>query len=188
MKLLTQLRVDFSDLRDHRFDHKFNCPSPTCSCGIEDETSTHFLLCCPRYSNLRHTYLSKISQIVKSDVTILPYDHLTDLLLYGSKAYNDITNELILTETILFIYKSERFKVLEAFAWFFPLTIAWHLPPGPWRQALWTSCAPYVCLSNVMYKCFFSHLWVCDGDPAVSSRMPVPITQQSSCTLLFIFF
>ena len=116
MKLLTQIRVDFSDLRDHRFDHKFNCPSPTCSCGIEDETSTHFLLCCPRYSNLRHTYLSKISQIVKSDVTILPYDHLTDLLLYGSKAYNDITNELILTETILFIYKSERFKVLEAFA------------------------------------------------------------------------
>ena len=116
MKLLTQIRVDFSDLRDHRFDHKFNCPSPTCSCGMEDETSTHFLLCCPRYNNLRHTYLSKISQIVKSDVTILPYDHLADLLLYGSKAYNDITNELILTETILFIYKSERFKVLEAFA------------------------------------------------------------------------
>ena len=116
MKLLTQIRVDFSDLRDHRFDHKFNCPSPICSCGIEDETSTHFLLCCPRYNNLRHTYLSKISQIVKSDITILPNDHLTDLLLYGSKAYNDITNELIITEAILFIYKSERFKTLEAFS------------------------------------------------------------------------
>ena len=116
MKLLTQIRVDFSDLRDHRFDHKFNCPSPICSCGIEDETSTHFLLCCPRYNNLRHSYLSKISQIVKSDITILPNDHLTDLLLYGSKAYNDITNELIITETILFIYKSERFKTLEAFS------------------------------------------------------------------------
>ena len=117
-----------------------------------------------------------------------PNDYLIDLLLYGSKAYIDITNELIITESILFICKSERFKVLEAFAWFFPLTIAWHLPPGPWRQALWTSCAPYVCLSNVMYKCFFSHLWVCDGDPAVSSRMPVPITQQSSCTLFLSFF
>ncbi len=116
MKLLTQIRVDFSDLRDHRFNHKFNCPSSLCSCGIEDETSSHFLLCCPRFTGLRNTYLGKISQIVKSDVTILPKDHLTHLLLYGSRAYNDISNELILTETILFLYKSGRFKSLEAFS------------------------------------------------------------------------
>ena len=68
MKLLTQIRVDFSDLRDHRFDHKFNCTSPLCSCGMEDETSTHFLLCCPRYQALRCTYLGKISQIINSDI------------------------------------------------------------------------------------------------------------------------
>ena len=116
MKLLTQIRVDFSDLRDHRFNHKFNCSSPLCSCGIEDETSTHFLLCCPRFTVLRNTYLGKISQIVKSDVTILPIDHLSQLLLYGSKAFNDISNDLILTETIVFIYKTERFKTLEAFS------------------------------------------------------------------------
>ena len=85
-------------------------------CGIEDETSTHYLLCCPRYRNLRRIYLSKISEITNSDVSILPTDHLTDLLLYGSKAYNSVSNDLILTETILFIYKSERFKHLEAFA------------------------------------------------------------------------
>ena len=127
MKLLTQIRVDFSDLRDHRFDHKFNCPSPLCSCGIEDETSSHFLLSCPRYKSLRQTYLSKISEITNSDITILPNDHLTDLLLYGSKAYNDITNELILTETILYIYKSERFKHLEAFSWLLNSTI-----PSAW--------------------------------------------------------
>ena len=116
MRRLTQMRVDFSDLRDHRFNHKFNCPSPTCSCGMEDETNTHFLLSCPRFSAHRQTYLSKISQIVNSDVSVLPKDHLTDLLLYGSKAYNNVTNELLLTETILFIYKSERFKNLEAFS------------------------------------------------------------------------
>ena len=116
MKRLTQIRVDFSDLRDHRFNHRFNCLSPICSCGSEDETTTHFLLRCPRYNNLRQVYLSKVSQITNSDVSILPSDHLTDLLLYGSKAYNSITNELILTETILFIYKSQRFKHLEAFS------------------------------------------------------------------------
>ena len=116
MSRLTQIRVDHSDLRDHRFNHNFNCRNPTCSCGIEDETTTHYLLCCPRYDNLRQSYLSKISQITNSDVSILPKDHLTDLLLYGSKAFNSISNELILTETILFIYKSERFKHLEAFS------------------------------------------------------------------------
>ena len=116
MKRLTQIRVDFSDLRDHRFNHRFNCLSPICFSGSEDETTTHFLLRCPRYNNLRQVYLSKVSQITNSDVSILPSDHLTDLLLYGSKAYNSITNELILTETILFIYKSERFKHLEAFS------------------------------------------------------------------------
>ena len=116
MKLLTQIRVDFSDLRDHRYNHNFNCPSPTCSCGRGDETSTHFLLCCPRYSHLRNDYLSKISQIVKSDITVFPDDHLTDLLLYGSESFNDISNNLIINETINFIFKSERFKSLEAFS------------------------------------------------------------------------
>ena len=115
MKLLTQLRIDFSDLRDHRFNHNFNCASPLCSCGMEDETSTHFLLCCPRYSNIRSIYLTKISQIIKSDVSILPIDHLSHLLLYGSKSFNKISNDLILTETIVYIFKSKRFKILEAF-------------------------------------------------------------------------
>ena len=61
-------------------------------------------------------YLSNISQIVKSDVTIFPDDHLTDLLLYGSKSFNNISNELIINETINFIFKSERFKTLEAYS------------------------------------------------------------------------
>ena len=116
MKLLTQIRVEFSDLRDHRFDHKFNCVSPLCSCGVEDETSAHFLLCCPRYNTQRNTYLGRISQIIKSDITILPKDHLTSLLLYGSKAYNIISNNLILNETIMFIFKTKRFKKFEAFS------------------------------------------------------------------------
>ena len=115
MKLLTQIRVDFSDLRDHRFNHNFNCRSPTCSCGLEDETSTHYLLCCPRYNLLRIDYLSKISQIVKTDVSVFPLDHLSNLLLYGSESFNTISNNLILNETINFIFKSERFKTLEAY-------------------------------------------------------------------------
>ena len=32
-KLLTRLRVDFSDLRLHKFDHRLNCDSPTYTCS-----------------------------------------------------------------------------------------------------------------------------------------------------------
>ena len=43
-KLLTKIRVEFCDLRDH---DTFNCISPTCRCGLEDEISVHYLLRCP---------------------------------------------------------------------------------------------------------------------------------------------
>ena len=36
IKLLTNIRVCFSDLRDHRFNHNFNCKNPTCSCSFDD--------------------------------------------------------------------------------------------------------------------------------------------------------
>ena len=71
IKLLTKIRVTFSDLRDHRYNHKFNCINPTCSCGLEGETLVHYLLCFPRYANLRTTCLGKICEITGSDVTVL---------------------------------------------------------------------------------------------------------------------
>lgn len=116
VKLLTKIRVSFSDLRDHRFNHNFNCLNPTCLCGLEDETSVHFFLCCPRYNNLRISYLSKISEILRSDISVLPNDHLTHILMYGSNVYNYVTNESIINETIYFIKKSGRFEKLEAFS------------------------------------------------------------------------
>ena len=75
-KWLTQIRIRFSDLREHRFKHNFNCENPICFCGIEDETPVHYFLCCPRYNVLRVTYLGKISDIIGNDVTVLPREHL----------------------------------------------------------------------------------------------------------------
>ena len=116
IKLLTKIRVCFSDLRDHRFNHNFNCVNPTCFCGLGDETTVHFFICCPRYTILRNTYLSKISDILKSDISVLPDDHLTHVLMYGSNVYNNIINESIIKETIYFIKNSKRFEKLEAFS------------------------------------------------------------------------
>ena len=36
--------------------------------------------------------------------------------MYGSNVYNDVTNENIIKETILYIKQSDSFKKLEAFA------------------------------------------------------------------------
>ena len=47
IRLLTKIRVGFSDLRDHSFNNNFKCESPTCTSEIDDETPVHFFLCCP---------------------------------------------------------------------------------------------------------------------------------------------
>ena len=61
IKVLTEILVSFSNLRDHRFNYNFNCESPICSCGIEYETSVHFFLRCPLYTTQRFTLPSKLS-------------------------------------------------------------------------------------------------------------------------------
>ena len=117
VRLLTKIRVDCSDLRDHRFNHGFlNCPSPLCRCGSADETSEHFLARCPLFATQRATLLTTISRILNNDISILPVSHLSTLLMYGSKAYNTITNKLLILEaTITYIKRTKRFAKLEAF-------------------------------------------------------------------------
>ena len=118
LRVITKLRVEFSDLRCHRFHHNFNCIDPKCICSLEDETNSHFLLRCPRYANLRQILLGNVSTISGSDISVLPHDRLADILLYGSNVYNDVTNHLILKETISYVKKSNRFTNIEAFsAW-----------------------------------------------------------------------
>ena len=119
IKLLKQIRVYFSDLREHRFNHNFKCNTPYCACDLDEETSSHFFLYCTRYTNLRITYLSNVSDVIGSDISVLPSEHSLFILMYGSNVYNDITNKLIISETIRYIKLSGRFKKIEAFEWNF---------------------------------------------------------------------
>ena len=113
---LTRLRVNFSDLRGHRFAHRFNCPDPPCKCSLENESAEHFLLRCPLYSTTRQTLLSNLAIAVNDEILNLPHDHLTSILLYGSTSFNHITNKIILTITIHFIKASGRFNKIEAYS------------------------------------------------------------------------
>ena len=113
---LSKIRVQFSDLRDHRYTHNFNCKSPICSCGLEDETTVHYFLCCPHYQSQRNILLREISEIICSDATVFLNDHLNQILMYGSNVYIPNCNKLIIEQSILLIESSGRFKQFEAFS------------------------------------------------------------------------
>ena len=69
-----------------------------------------------RISQLSGQYLSaKYLDIIGSDVSVLPDEHLYSIIVYGSNVYNFVANGLIITETISYIRKSGRFAKLEAF-------------------------------------------------------------------------
>ena len=67
IKLLNRLRLHFSDLNEHKFRHNFRATlDPMCSCGIEPETTLHYLLHCNLYSDLRTELLNDICDLNQS--------------------------------------------------------------------------------------------------------------------------
>ena len=116
LKLITRLRCDFSDLRDHRFRHSFNCLSPLCSCGDANESTTHFLLNCQNHSRFRLLLFTNLFNIGNVDRTRWSDSALVSLLLYGHPKFSNAQNHNILSETISFINKTERFKTIEAYS------------------------------------------------------------------------
>ena len=55
IRLITQLRLEFSHFREHKFKYNFqNCLNPLCSCGLTIESTTYFLLHCPILNDKRH--------------------------------------------------------------------------------------------------------------------------------------
>ena len=103
IELLTRLRLGLGHLRKHKFKHSFQDSLNSLSlCGNEIETSTHYLLHCPTYTNERLTLLNKIKSInccilESSDVTV------TKILLFGDNTLSNSYNTLILNSTIEYI-------------------------------------------------------------------------------------
>ena len=56
MRLISRLCVGMSHLREHKFKQNFqDCLNPICSCGLDIESTSHFLLHCPSFNDERHT-------------------------------------------------------------------------------------------------------------------------------------
>ena len=105
------MRVDFSDLKLHKFNHRFNCDSLLCSCGQSSKSTVHFFLHCQLYTDLRRVLLDSVSEIILNDVRVYPDQHTCHILLYGSESFNSVANRMILESTIRYIKDSNRFKV-----------------------------------------------------------------------------
>ena len=109
VKLLTRLRVEFSDLRSHRFNHNFHCSDPSCLCKTSIEDNEHFLLHCPSFSSQRKDLLDLVSSQTGIAMHV-PSKELYRLLLYGRSDLSVIVNRGIIEETIRFIRGTGRFE------------------------------------------------------------------------------
>ena len=117
IKQISRLRVGHSDLRAHRFPKSFNCASPICSCGAENETVDHYLLRCSNFSGPRVLLTNAINSILPSStLSVLNPNELVDILLYGSSTLIYSRSKALIQATIRFVKQSKRFKTLEAFS------------------------------------------------------------------------
>ena len=114
MSLLAKLRVEFSDLRAHRCTHNFNFLSPICKFNNGEETITHFLMNCSRFSDQRRHHLSAVNDIIP-DIASLSVEDFTRCLLYGDNTLTRNINHSIVSATITYIGSTKRFKKLEVF-------------------------------------------------------------------------
>ena len=109
IKLITRLRLGLSHLREHKFKHSFqDTLNPLCNCGMDVESSTHFLLQCPSYINERCTLMSNLNRI-NPQISQTSLQLLTNTLLFGNSSYSDKTNTHILNATIDYIQLTKRF-------------------------------------------------------------------------------
>ena len=78
------------------------------NCGNKVETTFHFLLSCPNYSDERLILLSKIRNI-NPNILENNSSQITQFFLHGDKNFAASTNFVILSSTIEYILATKRF-------------------------------------------------------------------------------
>ena len=75
-----------SHLREHKCKHNFQDRlNPICSCDLDIESTSHFLLHCPTFNDERYTLLSTLNNI---DPTLLELTNSSLTLLYGNTLFD----------------------------------------------------------------------------------------------------
>ena len=96
-----------SHLHQHKFKHNFqDCLNPICSCGLDIESTSHFLLHCPTFNDERYTLLSTLNNIHRK-LLELTKSSLPQTLLLGNTLFDQGKNTRILNATVEYILFEE---------------------------------------------------------------------------------
>ena len=110
LKVLTLLRLDFSHLNEHRFRHNFQqCMNLVCSCSLEIEDTSHYLLHCHHFTLYRIDLMNSVKSICNNFESMTD-NNKTRLLLYGEFRLDESKNKFMLQSTIKYIKTTERFS------------------------------------------------------------------------------
>ena len=115
IKWIFQLRVGLSPLKSHKKAHHFlDTPDETCCCFQNiAETSCHYLLHCPNFTNHRNELFLTLTPILQhNNIHFIDDNNLVHLLLYGNERFKLEENQSILQATINFIRNTYRFSQL----------------------------------------------------------------------------
>ena len=80
-----------------------------CSCSLEIESTSHFLLHCHHYAIIRVTLLNSIAENIGNTVNIND-EYLINLLLFDSQKYTETDNSHIVNATIKYLLDSGSFN------------------------------------------------------------------------------
>ena len=98
LKLLTRLHLSFSHVSGHCFQHNFQeCLNPLCTCSIETENISHYLLHC-HHNALFHTDL--MNSVKTFVVESLSDSKKVEIILYGDSQCNDNKDNSILSASL----------------------------------------------------------------------------------------
>ena len=103
----TQLRVGNSDLNAHLFQTQKH-PHPHCQCGHRTETTAHFMLHCPLYTELRQTLFQSISAELNTNFTHFTSTKQYETLLHGTNI-NTASSQRVAHFVQKFIHETKRF-------------------------------------------------------------------------------
>ena len=111
IKLITRLRLSLSHLRDHKFKHNFlDCLNRIWCCSKDIETTVHYHLHCPIFSDERLIFFNNIRSI-DENVLSGSDSRISETLLFGISSFSNTKNTSILNTTIDYILSTKRFDV-----------------------------------------------------------------------------
>ena len=108
----TRLRLGLSHLRAHLFQHNL-IDNPICQfCNLEPETTSHYILRCPTYNNVRGRFLIGLTTVLDQNyMASLNDDKIVELFLHGDPLLTHDTNVDIISMAQKFIVDSKRFSL-----------------------------------------------------------------------------